>query len=94
VDVYVALPTDALSFHLFEFRFAPAKLLRQLLQQRLRLLQIARVEALRKPPVNLSITHNSCADRGAQPDIGETGQAAPHHDVPRRRIIGAREVSA
>ena len=42
----------------------------------------------------LSITHNSCADRGAQPDIGETGQAAPHHDVPRRRIIGAREVSA
>ena len=43
---------------------------------------------------NLSITHNSCADRGAQPDIGETGQAAPHHDVPRRRIIGAREVSA
>lgn len=45
-------------------------------------------------PVNLSITHNSCADRGAQPDIGETGQAAPHHDVPRRRIIGAREVSA
>ena len=35
-----------------------------------------------------------CADRGAQPDIGETGQAAPHHDVPRRRIIGAREVSA
>jgi hypothetical protein len=42
----------------------------------------------------LSITHNSCADRGAQPDIGETGQSAPHHDVPRRRIIGAREVSA
>jgi len=48
----------------------------------------------RNPPLNLSITHNSCADRGAQPDIGETGQAAPHHDVPRRRIIGAREVSA
>ena len=47
-----------------------------------------------KPWVDLSITHNSCADRGAQPDIGETGQAAPHHDVPRRRIIGAREVSA
>lgn len=46
------------------------------------------------PTQNLSITHNSCADRGAQPDIGETGQAAPHHDVPRRRIIGAREVSA
>lgn len=46
------------------------------------------------PVPNLSITHNSCADRGAQPDIGETGQAAPHHDVPRRRIIGAREVSA
>ena len=44
--------------------------------------------------LKLSITHNSCADRGAQPDIGETGQAAPHHDVPRRRIIGAREVSA
>ena len=46
------------------------------------------------PVYGLSITHNSCADRGAQPDIGETGQAAPHHDVPRRRIIGAREVSA
>ena len=50
--------------------------------------------ALRNRPLVLSITHNSCADRGAQPDIGETGQAAPHHDVPRRRIIGAREVSA
>ena len=47
-----------------------------------------------KRKTDLSITHNSCADRGAQPDIGETGQAAPHHDVPRRRIIGAREVSA
>ena len=51
-------------------------------------------ETVSKRPVKLSITHNSCADRGAQPDIGETGQAAPHHDVPRRRIIGAREVSA
>src|SRR5580693_633416 len=33
----------------------------------------------RNPLHDLSITHNSCADRGAQPDIGETGQAAPHH---------------
>jgi hypothetical protein len=42
----------------------------------------------------LSITHNFRPDHGAQPDISEAGQAAPHDSVSRRRIIGAREVSA
>ena len=56
--------------------------------------KVQQARELLSPVYGLSITHNSCADRGAQPDIGETGQAAPHHDVPRRRIIGAREVSA
>ena len=58
------------------------------------LVKVPSARAKGKRPVILLITHNSCADRGAQPDIGETGQAAPHHDVPRRRIIGARELSA
>ena len=77
--------------HAFDYRDGLIIALLALIPLRRRTLAALRIG---KHLVKLSITHNSCADRGAQPDIGETGQAAPHHDVPRRRIIGAREVSA
>jgi transposase-like protein len=36
------------------------------------------------PPARLSITHNFCANDGAQFDIGEARQSTPHDDIARR----------
>ena len=44
--------------------------------------------------VGLSITHNFHPDDGAQFDIGEARQSAPHDRVSRRRVVGAGEITA
>ena len=48
----------------------------------------------RKHPVKLSITHNFRPDDGAQLDVGEARQSAPHDGVAWRRIVGAGEIAA
>jgi hypothetical protein len=42
----------------------------------------------------LSITHKPHAEGGAQSDIGEAREAAPHDHVAGRRILGAGEITA
>src|SRR5260370_33812401 len=46
------------------------------------------------PPPRLSITHKFCSEGGAQRDVSETRQSAPHDGIPGRRIIGAGEIAA
>ena len=50
--------------------------------------------AQRKRPVRLSITHNFHPDDGAQFDVSEARQSAPHDRVSRRRVVGAGEITA
>lgn len=47
-----------------------------------------------KPPVKLSITHKFSSDDGAQRDVGEACQPAPHDSIAGRRITGAGEITA
>jgi hypothetical protein len=48
----------------------------------------------RKWGISLSITHKPHAEGGAQSDIGEAREAAPHDHVAGRRILGAGEITA
>ena len=45
-------------------------------------------------PVSLSITHNCHPDDGAQLDVSEARQSAPHDGIAGRRIVGAGEITA
>jgi SRSO17 transposase len=45
-------------------------------------------------PANLSITHNNCADRSAQSDVGEARQSTPHDGISGRRIAGTCKIAA
>jgi len=44
-------------------------------------------------PVMLSITHNS-GKRGAELDVGESRETAPHHDIAGWWIVGSGEITA
>jgi hypothetical protein len=46
------------------------------------------------PLRRLSITHNFHPDDGAQFDVSEARQSAPHDRVSRRRVVGAGEITA
>ena len=48
----------------------------------------------RLPPVTLSITHKFSSDHGAQRDVGEARQPAPHDRIAGGRIAGAGEITA
>jgi hypothetical protein len=41
-------------------------------------------QSIRKRPTSLSITHNFCADGGAQFDISHARQPSPHDHIARR----------
>jgi hypothetical protein len=47
----------------------------------------------RKHPLKLSITHNFRPQVGAQLDVSEARQSAPHYCIARRRVAGSGQIA-